>query len=74
MCFAVPLKVIKKNMDQWVMEDGRMIRSLVKSVRVGDYLVCQHDMGVDKLEKAEALKMRKAIKGVSDEINQSHFA
>lgn len=68
MCFAVPLKVVKKDKDQWVMEDGRRVKSLVKEILVGDYLVCQHDMGVDKLNKAEALKMRLAIKEISDEV------
>jgi len=50
------------------MEDGRTIKSLVKNIGIGDYLVCQQDMGVDKLNKTDALKMRSAIKGVSDEI------
>jgi hydrogenase maturation factor len=68
MCFAIPLKVVSKNKDKWVMEDGRTIKSLVKNIGIGDYLVCQQDMGVDKLNKTDALKMRSAIKGVSDEI------
>jgi len=50
------------------MESGRVVKSLVKGVKIGDYLICQHDMGVDKLSKAEAQKMRKAIKGVSDDM------
>ncbi len=68
MCFALPLEVKKKIKDKFKMEDGRIVKSLIKGVKVGDYLVCQQDMGVDKLSKAEALKMRSAIKGVSDEI------
>ena len=68
MCFAVPLQIKEKKGDKFVMESGRVVKRLVKGVKRGDYLICQHDMGVDKLSKAEAQKMRKAIKGVSDDM------
>ena len=74
MCFAVPLQIkeVKKAKGEVKvkMEDGRVVKSLVKDVKVGDYLVCQQDIGVDKLDKRQALAMRKLIKGVSDEISK----
>jgi len=71
MCFTVPLRIKKQEVgdkNRWIMEDGRVVRSLVDGVRVGDYLICQQDIGVDRLSKKQALVMRQAIKGVSDEI------
>jgi len=71
MCFIVPLKAMKKKGDSWIMEDGRVVKSLITGkVEKGDYLVCQQDMAVDKINKSKALAMRKAIKGVSDEFSK----
>lgn len=74
MCFVVPLRVEQvKETKAGVkakMEDGRVVRSLVKDIKIGDYLVCQQDMGVDKLSSRQAWAMRQAIKGVSDEISK----
>ena len=44
---------------------------LTEDVKIGDYLVCQHDLAVDKVSKEEALKMRRAIKEANDEISRS---
>ena len=30
---------------QLLMEDGRIVRSLVKNIKVGDYLICQQGFG-----------------------------
>ncbi len=69
MCFAVPLKIEKINKDKLTMEGGRVVKKvLTDEVKIGDYLVCQHDLAVEKISKKEALIMRKAIKGVNDEI------
>ena len=69
MCFVVPLKVIKKKGKTWEMEDGRVVRkALTDEVKIGDYLVCQHDVAVERLSKAQAKQMRSMIKGVSDEL------
>ena len=71
MCFAVPLRVKKIDKDKLVMESGREVKSvLTETIKIGDYLVCQHDLAVEKVSKKEALAMRQAIKGVSDEISK----
>jgi len=71
MCFTVPLKVINKKGNRWVMEDGRKVKQvLTGKIEKGDYLICQQDMAVDKINKSKALAMRKAIKGVSDELSK----
>ena len=71
MCFTVPLKVIKKKRDNWIMEDGREVKQVLTGrVKIGDYLICQQDMAVDKINKKQALAIRKAIKGVSGELKK----
>lgn len=71
MCFAVPLKTIKKKDGGWVMEDGRVVKKiLIGKVGKGDYLICQQDVGVEKLSKKDAEAMRQAIKRVADELRE----
>ena len=43
------------------MEDGREIKSLVKNVKVGDYLICQQDLGIEKVSKNKAQLIRNAL-------------
>lgn len=72
MCFAIPLRVEEKKEGKLVMESGRVVKAvLTEDVKIGDYLVCQHDLAVDKVSKEEALKMRRAIKEANDEISRS---
>jgi len=68
MCLVVPLKIKKKQGDEWLMEDGRKVKSLVGKVKVGEYLICKQDLGVAKLSKRESLLMRQSLKGVYDKI------
>lgn len=70
MCLVVPLKIKLKMKDgRLMMENGRVVKLvLTERVKLGDYLVCQHDLAVEKISEKQALAMRRAIKGVSDEI------
>ena len=59
----VPLKVRAKILDdRFKMETGRIITSLVKNVRVGDYLICQQDLGIEKVSKNKAQLIRDALR------------
>ena len=52
------------------METGRAVeQAFAGKVKVGDYLICQQDMAVEKVNRTAARAMRQAIKGVSDEQN-----
>jgi len=63
MCLAVPLKVKTKNEKRktYLMEDGRVVESLVKNIKVGDYLICQQDLGIEKVSKDRAQLIRNAL-------------
>lgn len=64
MCLAVPLKVETKNEKRktWIMEDGRIVKSLVKNIRIGDYLICQQDLAIEKVSKNKAQLIRHALR------------
>ena len=63
MCLAVPLKVKTKNEKRktYLMEDGRVVESLVKNIKVGDYLICQQDLGIEKVSKNKVQLIRNAL-------------
>jgi hydrogenase maturation factor len=63
MCLIIPLKIKAKLSDgRWQMETGRVVKSLVKNVRVGDYLICQQDLGIEKISSDKAKLVRDALK------------
>ncbi|MDZ7587630.1 MAG: hypothetical protein U0946_07800 [Patescibacteria group bacterium] len=61
---VVPLKVKTKNEKRktYLMEDGREVKSLVKNVKVGDYLICQQDLGIEKVPASKAQLIRHALR------------
>ena len=63
MCLVVPLKIrAKMNDGRLKMETGRVVKSLVDNARVGDYLICQQDLGVEKVSKNKAKLIRDALR------------
>jgi len=61
---VVPLKVKTKNEKRktYLMEDGREVKSLVEKVRIGDYLICQQDLAIEKVSKNKAQLIRDALR------------
>ncbi|MBU1322836.1 hypothetical protein KKE75_02150 [Patescibacteria group bacterium] len=63
MCLVVPLKVKAKRADgRYEMETGRIVKSLVKNIKVGDYLICQQDLGIEKVSRNKVLLIRDALR------------
>ena len=63
MCLVVPLKVRSKMIDDRLrMETGRIVKSLVKNIKIGDYLICQQDLGIEKVSKNKAQLIRDALR------------
>ncbi len=44
------------------MEDGRKIKSLVENIKIGDYLICQQDLGIEKVSKNKVQLIRHALR------------
>jgi len=66
MCLATPSKVIKIK-DGWAtVEFGdhqhRVNLSLLKNVKLGDYLLIHDELAINKLPKAEAKRILKIIR------------
>jgi len=63
MCLIVPLQVKSKISDNRLkMETGRIVKSLVKNIKIGDYLICQQDLGIEKVSKNKAQLIRDALR------------
>ncbi len=58
MCLAIPMKVIKKNKDKAMVESSGVRRdiniSLLKEVRIGDYVVVHAGFAIEKLDETRA--------------------
>jgi len=69
MCLATPSKVVKIEND-WatVQSDDHQHKanlSLVKNVKVGDYLLIHDNLAINKVPKSEAKKILKIVNGLS---------
>lgn len=62
MCLVIPLKAVKQQKNYWLMEDGRQVKSLVKNIKVGDYLICQQDLAIEKVTANKAKLIRDALR------------
>lgn len=60
MCLAIPMKVIKINGENCVVESGGLRRSanisFLKNVRKGDYILIHAGFAIEKVKVAEAKK------------------
>lgn len=72
MCLATPVKVIKLNKDKAVVdalsEELEVDVSLLKGVKVGDYLLAKGELAIQKLGAEEAEKILRLVA----ECNHSH--
>lgn len=63
MCFSIPLKIKQINNDRAEMEDGRVVKlGKLNNLKAGDFLEVYADLAVQKLDKMQALDIRKLIK------------
>jgi len=65
MCLAIPNKVIKVDKDWVTVQSGdhqhQANISLLKNIKVGDYLLIHDKLAINKLGKTEAKKILKMI-------------
>ncbi len=69
MCLATPSKIIEIKGDWAVVESlnhtHRANLSLLKGAKIGDYVLVHADLVLNKVEKKEAEKILKIIKGLN---------
>ncbi len=70
MCLAFPSKVIKiKGKWAYVQSDDHQHRvnlSLVKNVKIGDYLLAHGDLAINKVAESDAKKILKMIENINE--------
>jgi hydrogenase expression/formation protein HypC len=73
MCLAIPMKVIKIEGDTAIAKAGGLERkaniSLLKSVKVGEYILVHAGFAIEKVNEAEAKKTLKVLREI-DEIHR----
>lgn len=71
MCLAIPLKVKKIYADRVTLENGSEVKTVsIRDLGIGDYLLVQQGVALQKLSKKEALRARRVLKDI---LNTSSF-
>ena len=68
MCLGIPMKVVKIDGDEGVVESGGLRKkanfSLMKSAKPGDYILLHAGFAIEKINEKEARKTLKALKSI----------
>ena len=68
MCLAIPMKIVEIKGDEGFVESGGLKRranfSLIKSPRIGEYVLLHAGFAIEKIKEKEAQKTLKALKGI----------
>jgi len=69
MCLGIPMKVIKIDGDEGLVESGGLKRranfSLMKDLRIGDYVLMHAGFAIEKVKEREAKATLKALKDIA---------
>lgn len=68
MCLAIPMKIVEIKGDEGFVESGGLKRkanfSLIKSPRMGEYVLLHAGFAIEKIKEKEAQKTLKALRGI----------
>lgn len=68
MCLGVPMRLVKIDDDNAVVESGGLTRNinlaLLKDARIGDYVLIHAGFAIEKIKPKEALKTLRALRGL----------
>ena len=68
MCLGIPMKVVKIDGDEGIVESGGLKKkanfSLMKSAKPGDYILLHAGFAIEKIKEAEAKKTIKLLKSL----------
>jgi len=63
MCFALPVKISKIEKNLGIGENGKKVKlNLLDNCQVGDYVLAQADIAVEKISKRRAQDLEKALR------------
>lgn len=66
MCLGIPMKIVKIDKDEGLVESGGLKRkanlSFVKNPKVGDYVLIHAGFAIEKVKEKEAQKTLEALK------------
>jgi len=69
MCLGIPMKVIKIDGDEGLVESGGLKRkanfSLMKDLKIGDYILMHAGFAIEKIKEREAKATLEALKGIA---------
>ncbi len=70
MCLGIPMKVVKIDGDEGVVESGALKKranfSLMKNVKPGEYILMHAGFAIEKIKEAEARKTLKALREMGE--------
>ena len=70
MCLGIPMKVIKINGDEGIVESGGLKKkanfSLMKDVKPGEYILMHAGFAIEKIKDSEARKTLKALREMGE--------
>lgn len=68
MCLAIPMKVVKIEGDEGLVESGALRKkanfSLMKNVRPGEYILMHAGFAIERIKESEARKTLKALRSI----------
>ena len=68
MCLAVPMKIVKVNGDEGLVESSGLKRkanfSLIKSPKIGEYVLLHAGFAIERIKEKEAQKTLKALNSI----------
>ncbi len=69
MCLSIPLKIVKISGKRAIVRSAGHVHkvdlSLLKNVKVGDYVLVHGDLALNKVNKSEASRILKLVKNFS---------
>ena len=70
MCLGIPMKVVKIDGDEGIVESGGLKKranfSLMKSAKPGDYILLHAGFAIEKIKESEAKKTLKALRQIGE--------
>ena len=69
MCLAIPMKIVEINGDEGLVESSGLRRranfSLIKSPKIGEYVLLHAGFAIERIKDKEAQKTLKALESMS---------